>query len=101
MPESGSHPHNVIQILAAALLVLLQILILILVLAKFFISDPDTTNKVQQRDQNLAFELVIFAYSRTRVTRNDHYEHYALIGIDSFSNLKMILGMDKIFKYQR
>ena len=40
----------------------------------------------------LANEIQAFAFGRSRVTRNLHYEHYALIVIDSFAYLKMLLG---------
>ena len=45
------------------------------------------------KDIQLAHEIQAFAFGRSRVTRNLHYEHYALIVIDSFAYLKLLLGM--------
>ena len=53
----------------------------------------ESTAAEHQKDIQLADEIRAFAFARSRVTRNEHFEHYALIVIDSFAYLKLLLGM--------
>ena len=58
---------------------------------RFFLTESEAPE--HQKMKKFADEIREFAFARSRVTRNDHHEHYAVIVVDSFANLRMILGM--------